>query len=220
MMFSRKQRYAVGLMAVLVLSGVGAATASAEGPHWLVNGVELKEKESVKAVGKGNLSFLVEGLGLRIQCKSLAEKMTLKGGGPGTDEDVLQYKECVVVEPANCTVKEPIVLETTTTLKYLIKPAGKWVIATQAEWEKAAIKGFGDKFVGKKEATIGSVTVEGAKCADAGLYNLTGSYTGVVNNGLEFISELDELLFNKKAAIATGLLEYEGEAKQVLLVSA
>ena len=167
------------------------------------------------------MTFFVKELSLKIECKKLTEKMTLNGGGPGTDEDNLQYSECTVIEPANCKVKQPIVLEGTTTLKFLILVGGKWTIATEAEWEKAATKGFGDKFVGNKEAIISMVTIEGALCPapDRGTFNLTGSYTGLVNGGLEFISELDELLFAKKPAIATGLLEYEGELGQALSVS-
>jgi hypothetical protein len=218
-MSSRRQRCVVGLMAVFVVSGAAAAGAFAEGPHWLVNGVELKAGESVKTLGKGTIAFVVNELKLKIECKKLTEKMTLNGGGPGTDEDNLQYSECAVLEPPNCKVKQPIVLEGKSTLKFLIQVGGKWLAATEAEWEAAAVKGFGDRFVGAKEAIIGVITLEGAECKDVGSYNLTGSYTGLVNGGLEFLSELDELLFNKKVGVATGLLEYEGELGQALSVS-
>lgn len=218
-MFSREQRCILGLVAAFTLCGAGAATAQAEGPHWLVNNVELKAGESVKTLGKGTLTFFVNELKLKIECKKLTEKMTLDGGGPGTDEDNLQYSECTVVEPANCFVKQPIVLEGLSTLKFLKQEGGKWKIVTEAEWAGAEVKGFGDKFVGGKEAIISVITLEGAECVDKGSYNLTGSYTGRVNGGLEFLSELDELLFNKKAGVATGLLEYEGELGQAISVS-
>jgi hypothetical protein len=216
-MLSRKRQCVLALVVVCIASGLATAEASAEGPVWLVNGVLLKAGESINAVGKGTLFIVVPGIKLRIECKKLTEKTVLKGGEPGTDEDKLEYSECVVTEPAGCKVKQPIVLEANTTLKFLIKAAGKWKVATEAEWGAAAEKGFGDKFVGKKEGVFSKVTVEG--CADEGVFGLSGNYTGLVNSGLEFISELDELKFGLNAATATGLLEYEGEAGQKLEVA-
>ncbi len=192
----------------------------AKGPLYKVNTVELKEGESVKAIGKGTLTILVAGIGLEIKCTTLTEKMELIGGAPGTNADKLEYTGCKVEKPANCTVVTPITFETNTILKFLIKNAGKWMVATEAEWEAAAEKGFGDKFWGKGAGElISTIKVEGANCTDAGTYELKGNYTGRVNNGLEFISELDHLTVNGKEAVATGLLEYEGEKGEKLEVA-
>jgi hypothetical protein len=220
MMIPNARRCVIGLTVVFVLTWVGTATAAAEGPLWLVNGVELKAGEKVKAVGGGTLFFEVAEFGLTIECTKLTEKMTLIGGKPGTDEDVLVYTGCKVKAPNGCKASETITLESNTKLKFLIKVGGKWKRATEAEWEAkpAAERGFGDEFVGKTGGVIGTFTLTGAECLREGRYSLTGSYVGLVNNGLEFISELDELKLGTAKAVATGRLEYEGEAGQKLAV--
>lgn len=213
-MLSRKQLCTAGLLAVFVLGTVGAASAFAEGPVWEVKGKVLKAGEQANVTGKGFLAFVTTVLGknLKIECKKLDDEMTLKGGEPGTDEDRLKYSECKVTEPSGCKTAEDITLETNTTLVFLIKSAGKWVTAKQAEWEAAGEKGYGDKFVGKVGGVITTVEVTG--CALEGEYELKGSYTGLVNKGLEFISELDSLTFGTAAAVATGFLEYEAEIEE------
>ena len=83
-MSSRALRWVSVLLSAAAISGVATAVASAEGPVWLVNGVELEAGKTLNAVGKGTLFFSVAGLSLRIECAKLVEKMVLKGGGPGT----------------------------------------------------------------------------------------------------------------------------------------
>jgi hypothetical protein len=222
----RPKQCTLALIIVAAFVGTASASAFAEGPKWLVNGVLLEAGKTVKALGKGSVFFAVLfGTTLRIECKSSVEKLTLIGGEPGKDEDVLQYKECVVTsDPEVCEVTPNITIEANTTLVYLVKKAGKWVSATKAEYEAAGEKALGDKLVGKgEEELLATFTVKskpGMTCPDA-ISNgkLRGNYTGIVNGGLEFTSEIaSNVKFVGHEAIPTGLLEYEGEEGQALSV--
>jgi hypothetical protein len=223
-MFARRHRFAIALAVATSALGVATATAYAEGPVFLVNGVKLEAGKTVNADGKGTLFFTATPFGVKVEitCTELKEKMLLKGGEPGTDEDKLEFSKCTVGKPANCTVKEPILLESNTTLQFLIGGLGAWKVANEAEWNAAAKKGFGDKFVGKgAEETVTEVTLEGANCALKGKpFKVSGNYTGIVNNGIEFISELDNLTCGGKPSVATGLLEFVGTEGQKLAVAA
>jgi hypothetical protein len=217
-MTSRKWQCLAALLAVTIAAGIATANAAAaEGPVWLVNGVQLLAGESINALGKGTLTFVVPGIELEIRCSSLVEKTVLKGGEPGTDEDKLTYLECSAIKPAGCKTTTEITIEANTTLLFVIRVAGKLKVVNQAEWGLAAEKGFGDRFVGKELGSFGKVSITG--CADEGTFSLTGNYVGVVNSGLEFLSELDELKFGTSAGVATGLLLYEGEEGQALEVA-
>ena len=205
------------LVASVAIAGVASATAFAEGPVWLRNGKKLEAGEKLTAEGRGTISFLVEGLSLTIECKSLTEKLTALGGAPGTDEDILEYTECKVTKPVEgCEVKEEkAVIESNTALVFLARNAAgeKWKVVTQREWENATERQFGDEFKAKKAGEVlGEVTVEGVGCAMTGVYKIKGSYTGVVNNGLEFTKESSNIKVSgpsgEFAGLATGFMEY------------
>ncbi len=211
---SKARLLVVGLLAAaFAICGTSTAKAFAEGPVWLVNHKVLEAGQKAKAEGKGNLGFFSTGVKWKIECKKLAESMTVLGGEPGKDEDTLKYSECKVAEPEHCTVTEPIVLEVNTTLVFLVRKAAgeKWKNATLAEWEKSAEKRYGDEFKARgKDLT--EITLSGEKCTEAGKWKITGTYTGIVNNGLEFTHESDNLKFGdgieESEGFVTGFMEY------------
>lgn len=208
------------LVAGLVMCGVATAPAFAGGPVWLVNGKVLKAGETVEAEGHGALSFVVEKLTLRIECKTLKETMKAIGGEPGTDTDELVYSECSVVKPAEgCEVKEDkIVIESNTTLVFLVRKAvgEEWKTATKKEWEESVEKRLGDEFKAKKAGEVlGEVEVlseAGKECLMKGKYQIKGTYTGIVNSGLEFFKESSKIKVNGPSGefegFATGFMEY------------
>jgi hypothetical protein len=209
---SRARLFTVGLLAAAFAMGaVTSATALAvEGPTWLVNNAKLEAGETRKADGKGTLSFVVNTV-LKIECGKLSEKMNVLGGEPGKDEDSLAYSECTVVIPAACKAKEPITLETDTTLVFLVRAAAgeEWkTAATKAAYEAGAEKRLGDEFKPKVGETIGTITLEG--CASEGAYKIQGSYIGIVNNGLEFTKESsnNKIKMAGKAGYVFGFMEY------------
>jgi hypothetical protein len=201
------------LATAFATAAISTATAFAEGPVWLVNGKVLEAGHKAKAEGKGSLGFFSTAVKWKIECKKLAESMTVLGGEPGKDEDTLKYSECTVAEPANCSTTEPIVIEANTVLVFLVRKAAgeKWKNATLAEWEKSEEGRYGDEFKSRGK-DITEITLSGEKCEEKGTWKITGTFTGIVNNGLEFTHESDNFEFSdgllKGEGFSSGFMEY------------
>jgi hypothetical protein len=107
-----KMRVALmGAMALLVVSGFAASTASALGPYWHVNGVKLTtQSKAINLQLKGVAKLSVSNLALVIECKaSSSEGATIEGNGTkqGKDKGKIKYTECKNNQK-ECEVVEPI----------------------------------------------------------------------------------------------------------------
>jgi hypothetical protein len=96
----------VGLLVVLFVAGVSAASAYAS-PLWVVKGKGLKSSETSKAVlkfGKSTIKWEDKSTKtkFKVECKNVSGKVELKGGEPGTDKlQAFAFEECVLVEGAS-----------------------------------------------------------------------------------------------------------------------
>ncbi len=102
----------LGVLALLVTSGIAASTASATGPYWRVAGARLeKGAKQIKLQLKDKAVLVAETNPepLRIECsKSISEGATIEGNGTSQGQDkgrisftscTTSLKECGVVEP-------------------------------------------------------------------------------------------------------------------------
>ena len=115
-----KTRFALfGVLALFIVSGIGASTASATGgPFWHVNGTKLsKETKQLNLQAKGNavLNGKVSLLAAVIECSvSSGEGTTIEGNGaqkPGQGKGKLKFTSCttkIAANSTNCKVQEPI----------------------------------------------------------------------------------------------------------------
>ncbi len=116
-----KMRVALmGAMALLVVSGFAASTASAAGPYWHVNGVKLTtQSHAIKLQLKGIAKLSVPTIPLTIECAaSESENSAIEGNGAnqGKDKGRIKYTECKV-NVKECEVTKPI--KTNETKSYL-----------------------------------------------------------------------------------------------------
>ncbi len=114
----------LGLLTLLITSGIVASTASAAGPYWRVNASRLETgSKQIKLQLKGGAVLKTPSLNAEIECKgSISEGATIEGNGThqGQDKGRVTYSSCTVLKPSNCSVAEPI---TTKQLKsYLASP--------------------------------------------------------------------------------------------------
>jgi hypothetical protein len=187
----------MGAMALLVLSGFAASTASAAGPGWKVNGSTLKvgQKSPIKlTAGATELKGKAVGVEVVINCgSSTVQNAYIEGNGTGAGQDgakAIVYEKCTV-KNAGCKVAEPI---TTSQIKshlvrYEEKKIGNLIEPTQ-----------GELFV---EVKIESKT--GEKCSIANTYPIKGATVAEVKpEGVEAV--VGELSF-PTAAITKVKLE-------------
>jgi hypothetical protein len=122
----------LGVLALFIASGIATSTASAAGPFWRVNGSKLgqgavkqiKLQSKISSVLVGKLAGIAT---IEIECKnSVSEGATIENNPntQGQDKGRVSFTQCRVIQPAGCTVVEPI---TTNQLKsYLaINPNNK-----------------------------------------------------------------------------------------------
>jgi hypothetical protein len=107
-----KMRVALlGAMALLVVSGFAASTASAAGPYWHVGGSRFeKGATGIKLQLKGKAVLSVPSAGFSIECNgSVSGSSTINGNGTdqGQDKGQLTFSQCTTTL-SGCTVAEPI----------------------------------------------------------------------------------------------------------------
>jgi hypothetical protein len=153
-------RIRLALLTAVVAMFVSVAAASAQAHEFRVAGagvaglVELKEnKESVISQELKGTPF---GVSTQINCKKTVTTGSINTGGTGTAN--LNFTECTVAKPANCTVKEPIETKVNT---LLVGPTP----GVQNEFKPA---------VGE---TFTTITLEGASCSIKEPFNVTGTQT-------------------------------------------
>ena len=157
----------LGLLTLLIVSGIAASTASAAGPYWRVNGSRLETgSKQIKLQLKGAAFLKSPSLGVEIRCNgSISENSAIEGNGTkqGLDKGRVTYSSCTVLLPAKegCTVAEPI---TTNQLKSYLATA-----STQT------------KIVDVYEPTVGKVFVE-LKFSKACGETLSSAPVGVLGN--------------------------------------
>ena len=102
---------AVGILAaaLLVVSGVAAAQASAIEFLWKVNGktLETGQEKTLTSKAKGSqiLKASVIGVKSEITCTEVSTSgAKIKGGKPGTSTETVEYKGCTVQKPSGCKV--------------------------------------------------------------------------------------------------------------------
>lgn len=175
-----KMRFALlGVLALFVVSGIGASTASATGgPFWHVNGSKLaQERKQLKLQSKGSavLSGKLIGLNVTVTCKnSISEGASIEGSGvqkPGQDKGRLYFSTCEMkVEGSTaCKVVEPIVTNQTKSRLVTYKNAtGQSKYADLFEPQQGPT------------ATFVTLKVEGATCPAVGEFPVTGTQVAEV----------------------------------------
>lgn len=153
-----KARLAVlGALALFIVSGIAASTASASGPFWHVNGSKFETgTRQIKLQTKGSAVLKSSSAKLEIECKnSISEGATIEGSKEtqGQGKGRVSYSSCKVILPTGCTVVEPIV---TTSLKSYLANA-----ATQTGIVEVFEPSTGLTFVTLKLLTCGSLTEVG-----------------------------------------------------------
>ncbi len=114
---SRFRLITVALFAMCALGAVASASASAFS-YLVLGGFLLHPKENITSI---NLTEpTLQAPGVEIICKKAKGTGTIELGGLGTYN--IQFTECRVEAPANCKVKEPIVVSGTHHLA--LKPEG------------------------------------------------------------------------------------------------
>ncbi len=163
-----KVRLAVlGALALFIVSGIAASTASASGPFWHVGGTKFEAgTRQIKLQSKGVAVLKSPLAGLEIECKnSISEGATIEGSKEtqGQGKGRVSYSSCVVLKPttAGCTVAQPIV---TNPLKAYLAEA-----ATQTNYVEVFEPGQGIVFVTLKLTNckpLGEVGVDGSIAAE------------------------------------------------------
>jgi len=152
----------LGALALLIVSGVAAAPASALGPYWRVDGSRLETKTwQVKLQNKGPIKLRAPMISLELTCqRGVSEGATIEGnnGNQGQDKGRLTFTSCTS-NAAGCTVAEPI---TTNPTKSFLATA-----ATQTKIVDAIEPGIG--------AIFAVIKLSGANCALAGELGVTGT---------------------------------------------
>ncbi len=100
----------LGLLTLLIVSGIAASTASASGLGWKVNGSPLTgtTTKQIKLQLKGTAVLKSPLAGVEIECKdSGSEGATIEANGQ--DKGRVTYSQCTVRTPVGCIVAEPIV---------------------------------------------------------------------------------------------------------------
>jgi hypothetical protein len=118
----------LALVAVLAMSTVAAASASAAGPIWKVEGKSLSGSKAIKSKSTGNFVMKVTVSGfidITLTCTKEQDTGTIDGGEPGTDTAIIEYTGCS--EGGYCTPAEPIKTEVNTELVYLLSGGKKYI---------------------------------------------------------------------------------------------
>jgi hypothetical protein len=116
---SFKPRVALlGVLALVILSGIATSAASASNPSWKVNGTKLaaqtKEAAKITALESSELKGKVVGDATTIICTTaVAENAYIEGNGAGAGQDGakgITFTNCTttIVGLANCRVNVPI----------------------------------------------------------------------------------------------------------------
>jgi hypothetical protein len=191
-----KMRVALlGVLALFIVSGIAASTASAAGPYWHVNGSRLESgAKQLKLQNKTTAVLAIPSIGLEIECKSsISEGATIEGNGAnqGQDKGRITYTSCKS-NAAGCTVGEPIT--TKPTKSYLA------IAATQTK--------IVDVFEPTEGTLFVTIKLAGGSCLLAGSYEVTGGAVAeVVPAGTEAV---EGLLSFPKTAITS--VKHEGGA--------
>ncbi len=105
----------LGMLALLILSGVAASSASAAGPYWNVQGARLGQgaTKQVKLQAKGTFVFGLgfAGVSATVTChNSFSEGGTILGQGnfQGQDKGRLTFQQCTTVSDSGCETTGPI----------------------------------------------------------------------------------------------------------------
>jgi hypothetical protein len=150
------------IMAVLVFSAIGTASASASTtPEWFVKGAHLLGTQGVSATSTAPFKFRVPSLGIAIECGGGASLRgpTIANPGIGSAE-LLTLKECKATPPFKCEVPKTITSGgMSTKLKYV---SGTEVF---------------DEYSPQSGETFFSLTLE--NCSLEGIYKITGKFCGV-----------------------------------------
>jgi hypothetical protein len=120
----------LALVAVLAMSAIASASASAAGPIWKVEGLKLEAGKSKTVKSKSTGNFLLKGkafgfVNITITCTKESDTGTIVGGEPGTDTAIIEYTGCSA--GGLCTVTEPIKTEANTELVYLLSGGKKYL---------------------------------------------------------------------------------------------
>lgn len=193
----------LGVLALFIVSGIAASSASAAGPFWRVSGTRLGQGviKQIKLQLKGGAVLETPEAGLTIECKNgVSEGSTIEGRGEkqGQGKGRIAFTQCAVTLPATgCGVVEPII--TNPTKSYLAN------IETQPKIAEVFEPGQGTVFA--------TVTITGAKCLQAGAVNVTGSAAAwIIPPNAE---NQEDLLVFPKPAIAS--VKHEGVVTAVAL---
>ncbi len=112
---SRLRLILMGLFAVLAVSAVASASASAL--QWYVNGVLLSGVLEIEAkqLGNSTLKGKIAGVEAEVVCTELETSGTIENGGSpvlGLGLVTVDYKECKAEKPTGCTVLHELILST------------------------------------------------------------------------------------------------------------
>ncbi len=112
---SRLRLILMGLFAVLAVSAVASASASAL--QWYVNGVLLSGVLKIEAtqLGESILKGKIAGVAAEVICTKLSDSGTIENGGSpvlGIGLVLVDYKTCTAPKPAGCSVLNELILST------------------------------------------------------------------------------------------------------------
>jgi hypothetical protein len=99
----------LGLAVAAIAVATSAATASAAGPLWRLNGAALESGKTIPITGENysgtvvKLKTTIQSVATTILC-SAAIKGALIGGSPGKGEETIEYKSCSVEGLSGCEV--------------------------------------------------------------------------------------------------------------------
>jgi|GEM_PF-1977885 len=172
-MFIKLKAALLATLALCMVSGAAASTASAAGPYWHVGGSRLEKGiRQVKLQVKGFAVLKVPAISLTVTCKNaISEGATIEGNGlnQGQDKGRLAFTQCIT-SIVGCNVAEPVV---TNPIQSFLANA-----ATQTH--------IVDVFQ-EAQGPLAVVTLVGAPCgAFAGPNEVTGSLAAeIVPTGVE-----------------------------------
>jgi len=170
---SKAKVAAVAVFAALMLSMVGAASASAATKmNWYIDGAELKAGQTAALANTATVDsptvLNVPGLSLKVSCPGLsAKKAELQGGAAGESAmgqaEALKYESCSEVSPPSCKLSSSSTTITTEPILALV------LLSSGHPIPLVSIL-----FQPKSGNTFATISFEGSKCPFAGEQGVTG----------------------------------------------
>ncbi len=171
----------MGLFAVLAVSAVASASASAL--QWYVNGVLLSGVLEIEAtqLGESVLKGKIAGVAAEVVCKELSDSGTIENGGSpvlGKGLVTVDYKKCEAPKPAGCSVLNEL-------------------IVSPAKVDLGTINGEPVALFSPDPSGGTFTLIPIRSCSEEANYTVEGEAVGLVNNAKRTI-ELDNKGINNK----------------------